>query len=102
MIPKWILVHRYGHSSQPFQQKVRLEGPVGKELFDPWRGLLPVGGVLVRSGGHLAVCAILPLLSSHNDSQVLSHPHPSKWHESVWIIFGSFCLHAVQAQTKLI
>lgn len=45
MIPKWILVRRYGHSSQPFQQKVRLEGPVGKELFDPWRGRLPVEGV---------------------------------------------------------
>lgn len=43
MIPRLILVGRYGHCSEPFQQKVQLEGTVGKEFFDTWREPLPVG-----------------------------------------------------------
>lgn len=60
------------------QQKVRLDGAVGKELFDPWRRQLPLGdvSVRVRQGGHLAVCAVSPLLSSHKDSQGLNSSTP--------------------------
>lgn len=49
---------------------------MGKELFDSWRGPLPLWGVLVRHGEHLAVCAVSPLLSSHKDSQVLNSSTP--------------------------